>query len=92
MMIPSSVGEVWGIAYESTYRDTGADISRGTDFKKDGPDVEVVYYPDTRCLCFQPHPEYGNEICTKFFFRVLTRALLHRKVKITKDTKIQGTA
>lgn len=23
-------------------------------------DVEVVYYPNTRCLCFQPHPEYGN--------------------------------
>ncbi len=28
-------------------------------------DIEVVYYPETNCLCFQPHPEfqgakYGN--------------------------------
>jgi hypothetical protein len=24
----------------------------------EGPDIEVVYYPDTECLCFQPHPEF----------------------------------
>lgn len=23
-------------------------------------DIEVVYYPDTNCLCFQPHPEFGG--------------------------------
>lgn len=23
-------------------------------------DEEVVFYPDTKCLCFQPHPEYNN--------------------------------
>lgn len=38
---------------------------------KDRPtDVEAVFYPDTRCLCFQPHPEYGgeNNIQTKELF------------------------
>ena len=24
-------------------------------------DVEVVYYPWTNCLCFQPHPEFAGE-------------------------------
>lgn len=24
-------------------------------------DIEVVHYPHTHCLCFQPHPEYGQE-------------------------------
>lgn len=23
-------------------------------------DVECVFYPENRCLCFQPHPEYGG--------------------------------
>jgi len=42
-------------------------------------DIEVVYYPETRCLCFQPHPEftgtkytnmhaYFNGLLEKYFF------------------------
>lgn len=29
-------------------------------FKRDvsKEDIEVVYYPETNCLCFQPHPEF----------------------------------
>jgi len=23
-------------------------------------DIEVVYYPETNCLCFQPHPEFNG--------------------------------
>ena len=23
-------------------------------------DIEVVYYPKTKCLCFQPHPEFSS--------------------------------
>lgn len=25
-------------------------------------DPEVIWYPDTQCLCFQPHPEWGSMI------------------------------
>lgn len=33
----------------------------GEIFKKDVSDLdfEVVYYPATKCLCFQPHPEFS---------------------------------
>jgi gamma-glutamyl-gamma-aminobutyrate hydrolase PuuD len=36
---------------------------------KEEDDVEVVVYPDTNCLCFQPHPEFGNATadCVDFF-------------------------
>lgn len=32
----------------------------GQVFKRDisNTDYEVVFYPDTKCLCFQPHPEF----------------------------------
>lgn len=32
-------------------------------------DVEAIYYPITRCLCFQPHPEYpGFSECQQVYF------------------------
>jgi len=35
----------------------------GQVFKRDvsNTDYEVVFYPETRCLCFQPHPEFPGE-------------------------------
>lgn len=36
-------------------------------------DTEVVYYDETASLCFQPHPEYGNEDCREYFFDLLER-------------------
>lgn len=40
-------------------------------------DVEVVYYKDTNCLCFQPHPEIVRKEhpCQKYFFSLLERYL-----------------
>lgn len=38
-------------------------------------DTEVVYYPTTKALCFQPHPEFfepGHE-CFKYYFELITR-------------------
>ena len=33
-------------------------------------DIEAIYYDDTRCFCFQPHPEYTDvaEQCNNFYF------------------------
>jgi gamma-glutamyl-gamma-aminobutyrate hydrolase PuuD len=37
-------------------------------------DYEVIWYPQTLSLCFQPHPEYGNyPECTEYFFSLLKR-------------------
>jgi hypothetical protein len=34
-------------------------------------DTEVVWYDQTKSLCFQPHPEYQNKSCYQYFFDVL---------------------
>lgn len=31
------------------------------DALKQGEDLEVIWYPETRCLCIQGHPEYAPE-------------------------------
>lgn len=40
-----------------------------------GKDTEIVFYPDSKSLCFQPHPEYvqpGHE-CADYYFELLNR-------------------
>lgn len=42
------------------------------------PDTEIVYYPHTRSLCFQPHPEFfkkGHE-CPELFMDLVSEYLL----------------
>lgn len=41
--------------------------------------VESVYYPNTNCLCFQPHPEYlAGEGCRPLFFEYIQKYLMKR--------------
>ena len=42
---------------------------------KDFEDIEVVWHPDTRCLSFQPHPEYDVNGETRQFFEALLKRL-----------------
>jgi hypothetical protein len=40
--------------------------------KEELEDVEVIWYEDTKSLCFQPHPEFGGaQACTDYFFDLL---------------------
>ncbi len=51
----------------------------GQVFKKDvsDEDIEVVYYPMTQSLCFQPHPEFtGYPGMREYFKRVLNTYIL----------------
>lgn len=41
----------------------------------DPTDYEVLWYPDTTCFCFQPHPEYGVASCRDYYFECLNRYL-----------------
>lgn len=36
---------------------------------------EAIYYKDTNCLCFQPHPEWGHKETEKLFFSLLEEYL-----------------
>ncbi len=42
-------------------------------FKKDvsKEDIEVVYYEHTKCLCFQPHPEFNGYDSLQVYFHSL---------------------
>jgi GMP synthase-like glutamine amidotransferase len=70
MMRPSPDAAVIGIAAAplSTYRLAANELER---FKS--TDIEVLYYGDTKSLCFQPHPEYdGHPECTQYFTELVS--------------------
>lgn len=51
-------------------RSPGSMWTRETD---DFDDIEVLWYPSTRSLCFQAHPEFGHQPSTDYFFHLLDR-------------------
>lgn len=71
MMRPSEDALVLATAKLSTYKLSGADgLVKMTE--KDF-DVEVAWYPKTKCLCFQPHPEFFSigDDCFDYFFTLV---------------------
>lgn len=68
MMIPNDKAELLLSAEESQVKWKGQ-----TKETKVFGDVEALYYPETRSLCFQPHPEYEDlgEPCQQLYFRYL---------------------
>lgn len=73
MMIPCKTGNVLTLmeAQESTWKalmqTSVIETTRYTKYNTPS-DVEALYYPDTNCLCFQPHPEYAGHKQTKEVF------------------------
>lgn len=74
MMRPHEDGIVLAVARESTCKQAMPDQwSTFTDGTVDD-DVEAVWYPTTKSLCFQPHPEYHSAFQTRgYFFELLNR-------------------
>lgn len=71
MMLPHpDLGDVLAVASESTYWEDGDEVRHASER---GDDCEVVWYPSTKCLCFQPHPEYvaKSHECQMYFFELL---------------------
>jgi len=51
-------------------------VSRGSNDE----DVESIFYPETRCLSYQPHPEFDNvSQCRKVYFHFINNYLLDKK-------------
>jgi gamma-glutamyl-gamma-aminobutyrate hydrolase PuuD len=69
MMRPSRPCEIIGTAVESSFRESATERNEEKMF----PDIEVVYYPHTNVLCFQPHPEYleTDHECQNWYFNLL---------------------
>lgn len=78
MMIPAKHGMVLLTATEATEKDCAGKSVTGKI--KTDPDVEAVFYDDTDCLCFQPHPEYKNAPtdCVDFFEECLDNFIFPR--------------
>ncbi len=48
---------------------------------------EIIWCANSRSLCFQPHPEYDDEICRKLFFWYLNKLY---KMNFTKPKQAEG--
>lgn len=78
MMRPNESGLILGQAYEAIRleRMDGDKVVVHKDDPKYAADVEVVFYPEQRTLCFQPHPEFpGYEECRDWYFSLINRHL-----------------
>lgn len=75
MMIPGADGEVLAIATSHRPLDKkGIATVYKSPVRTDTPeyDVEIVWYPKTKCLCIQSHPEYrDHEEERKYFFKLV---------------------
>ncbi len=90
MMIPGDGALLLLTAQESTEKHKFGVIAEGH-----GIDAEVIMYPDTDSLCFQPHPEFANakpelvdffEECLEDWIEPMV-VLSHEKV-LTKTGKV----
>lgn len=82
MMIPNmrDKAQVWAWAGLSTLKTSGIKNALGqwvfiTPREGHQSDCEIVFYPRTRSLCFQPHPEYNSKSTRDLFFTCLERVL-----------------
>jgi gamma-glutamyl-gamma-aminobutyrate hydrolase PuuD len=64
-MIPSAKADVLALACLTTMKKRDGDqmVRKNPDLD----DVEVVWYEETRALCFQPHPEFAHGSCRNYF-------------------------
>ena len=76
-MIPSRDAVVVATTKMATRKySEGVEWQRGTKnhADKEAIDYEVLWYPNTRTLCFQPHPEYTlPKDCEDYFFELIER-------------------
>lgn len=71
MMRPSISGKIVATAQQHGFKQYMKD-GRVEISKMEEPDIEVVFYPHTQCLCFQPHPEFGSEELKVYFHNLIS--------------------
>ena len=69
MMKKGATGELVATANESGNKEFMRDGKVASHLAS--PDVEVMWYKDTKCLCFQPHPEFEGADSTYLYFKNL---------------------
>jgi hypothetical protein len=71
MMIPRDSGLVLAVACVAKEKHCFGSTEFRPEGNEDFNDVEVVWYDDTRSLCFQPHPEIGHRPTLDYFTHLL---------------------
>jgi carbamoylphosphate synthase small subunit len=84
IMLPGDKAEMVAVSVRSV----GCEWYDGNIARRESVDntAEVVFYPDTKSLCFQPHPEFGTfddgySQMVYYFERLLHKYLIPSKVK-----------
>lgn len=76
MMRPGPGGVVLATANEGGYKEYMKDKAIIRD-PVEADDIEAVYYPVTRSLCFQPHPEFPDmDELQEYFFHLINKHVL----------------
>lgn len=80
MMRPSAEGEVIASAREASFKYAEPDEWHIEQDAEINPglleDVEVVWYEESKCLCFQPHPEFADAVeCREYFLSLIERII-----------------
>lgn len=74
MMRPADDAEIIALASLATRK-----LGEKEQMEREKPeldDVEVVWYPTTLSLCFQPHPEFQHGNCRNFFLDLVDTHIL----------------
>lgn len=73
MMRPHDSGEVLTTARESSYVESAKErILRRIEGYED---IECVWYPSTKSLCYQPHPEVDSREGVSYFFELVRNTI-----------------
>jgi gamma-glutamyl-gamma-aminobutyrate hydrolase PuuD len=85
MMRPADEAVVLAVACEATNLVSHRETHEKTE--AEASDIEVVYYPDTNCLCFQPHPEMksATEGLVKYFDECVENYVLAKSHEERKE-------
>lgn len=75
MMIPAKDARVLATASLSTIKKNEKTTVELDEPEKDA-DTEVVWYQESLCLCFQPHPEFQNGECRNYFLDLVDEFIL----------------
>lgn len=91
MMIPADDAIVLLTACEALEKNSPSFSKVGKSETE--PDIEAVFYDDTNCLCFQPHPEFGNAPaeCVDFFQECVDNFIFPR-TKQAEIVSVSNTA
>lgn len=73
MMVPTEQAEILMVADSSTYVEDDKTLKLKEEEYFD--DIEVVYYPMTKSLCWQGHPEIGAREEVELFFQTIHQFL-----------------